>query len=73
MKKFIHAAEDVDLTAEEMLSEMISTVKDNFNFAIDGIEKIAADGDVENALNHATTLNEMIDGAVGEIAEDIAQ
>ena len=45
MKKFIHAAEDVELTAEQMLSEMISTVKDNFNFAIDGIEKIAADGD----------------------------
>ena len=39
---------------------------------VDGIEKIASDGDITTALDKARTLNEMIDGAVGEIAEDIA-
>ena len=52
---------------------MLSLLKDNFNFAIDGIEKIASDGDVSGAIEMATTLNQMIDGAIGEIAEDIAE
>lgn len=72
MKRYIRSAEDSAPSKEDMLNDILTKVKDNFNFAIDGIEKIASDGDVDSAMKHATTLNEMIDGAVGEIAEDIS-
>ena len=70
MKRYIRNAEEISI--EDKLADLLDTIKDNFNFAIDGIEKIASDGDITTALDKARTLNEMIDGAVGEIAEDIA-
>lgn len=73
MKRYIRSAEEPEeISVEEQLTSMLSLLKDNFNYASDGIEKIAADGDLEGALELATTLNQMIDGAIGEIAEDIA-
>lgn len=71
MKRYIRSAENT--TAEDRLNDIMSILKDNFNFAIDGIAKIAADGDVAGAIEQANTLNQMIDGAIGEIAEDIAE
>lgn len=73
MKRFIHAAENTAPSAEDRLNDILSVLKDNFDFAIDGIAKIAADGDITGAIEQATTLNQMIDGAIGEIAEDIAE
>ena len=74
MQRFIHAAEEQEApTIEEQLVSTLSLLKDNFNYAADGIEKIAADGNISEALKKATTLNEMIDGVIGEIAEDIAE
>ena len=70
MKRYIRNAEEISI--EDKLADLLDTIKDNFNFAIDGIEKIASDGDITTALDKARTLNDMIDGAVGEIAEDIA-
>ena len=70
MKKYIRSNEQP--TAEDRLNDTLSVLKDNFDFAISGIEKIAADGDVTGAIEKANTLNEMIDGAIGEITEDIA-
>lgn len=73
MKRYIRSAEEPEkISVEEQLTSLLSLLKDNFNYASDGIEKIAADGDLEGALELATTLNQMIDGAIGEIAEDIA-
>lgn len=71
MKRYIRSAENT--TAEDRLDDIMSILKDNFNFAIDGIAKIASDGDVAGAIEQANTLNQMIDGAIGEIAEDIAE
>lgn len=73
MKKLIHAAEDSALTSEEQLTAILSTLKDNFNYASDGIEKLAADGDVSKALSQATALNDIIDQIIAEIAQDIAE
>lgn len=73
MKRFVHAAEEPEITIEDMFKDTIAVLKDNFDFAIAGIEKIAADGDIQGALEQARTLNEMIDGSIGEIAEDIAE
>lgn len=73
MKRYIKTdSEPEKVSQEDLLNELMGTLKDNFNFAMDGIDKIASDGDVSGALEKARTLNEMIDGAIGEIAEDIA-
>lgn len=72
MKRYVRSAEDSAPSAEDRLNDILAVLKDNFNFAVDGIEKIAADGDTTGAIAKANTLNEMIDGAIGEIAEDIA-
>lgn len=73
MKIYIKSAETDRPSAEDRLSDLISVLKDNFDFAISGIEKIASDGDYTKAIEQAQTLNQMIDGAIGEIAEDIAE
>lgn len=73
MKRYIKTDSAPEkVSQEDLLNELMGTLKDNFNFAMDGIDKIASDGDVSGALEKARTLNEMIDGAIGEIAEDIA-
>lgn len=73
MKIYIRSAETDRPSAEDRLNDLLSILKDNFDFAISGIEKIAADGNYNQAIEQAQTLNQMIDGAIGEIAEDIAQ
>ena len=73
MKRYIKNAEDTAPSAEDRLNDILNVMKDNFNFAMEGIEKIASDGDYTKAIEQAQTLNQMIDGAIGEIAEDIAE
>lgn len=73
MKRYIISAESDAPSAEDRLNDVLSVLKDNFNFAIEGIEKIAADGDVSGALQEANALNEMIDGAIDGIAGTIAE
>ena len=72
-RMIIRAAENDALSAEDRLDDVLAVLKDNFNFATDGIEKIAADGDISGAIEKANALNELIDGVIGEIAGDIAE
>lgn len=73
MKRYIRNAEDVAPSAEDRLNDVLSVLKDNFNFAVEGIEKIAADGDISGAIQTANDLNEVIDGMIVDIAGDIAE
>lgn len=72
-RMIIRAAENDAPSAEDRLDDVLAVLKDNFNFATDGIEKIAADGDISGAIEKANALNELIDGVIGEIAGDIAE
>lgn len=72
-RMIIRAAENDAPSAEDRLNDVLAVLKDNFNFAVDGIEKIAADGDITGAIEKASALNEMIDGSIEEIAGDIAE
>ncbi len=73
MKRYIRNAEDAAPSAEDRLNDVLSVMKDNFDFAVEGIEKIASDGDVAGAIQKANELNDVIDGMAVSIAGDIAE
>lgn len=70
MKKYIRTAQEPS-PKEEVLKDDIDQLKDDFDYAIYGIEKIAADGDVDKASEIVRSLSEMINASVEEIAENI--
>ena len=72
MKRYIKNAEESS-TKEDLLNESLDQLKDDFDFAMEGIEKIAADGDIDRALELVNTTSAMINGAIEDIAEDIAR
>ena len=72
MKRYIKNAEQSS-TKEDLLKESLDTLKDDFDYAISGVEKIAADGDVDGALAQVNALSEMINASIEEIAENVAQ
>lgn len=71
MKKYIKNAEE-PISKEDQLKEALIQLKDDFDFAVSGIEKLAADGDVDRALELVSTTSAMINEAIEDIAEDIA-
>lgn len=71
MVRYIRSQETT--TAEDAVNEALSTLKDDFNYAVDGIAKLAADGDTGKALELANGLSEMINASIEEIAESVSQ
>ncbi len=71
MKKYIRTAQEPS-PKEEVLKDDIDQLKDDFDYAMSGIEKIAADGDVDKASEIVRSLSEMINASDEEIAENIA-
>ena len=71
MMKYIRNAEE-PTSKEDQLKDAIMQLKDDFDFAISGIEKLAADGNLDRALELVSTTSAMINGAIEDIAEDIA-
>lgn len=71
MKRYIRSAEE-SVSKEDILRDSIATLKDDFDFAVSGIEKLATDGNIGKAMEQVNALSAMINGSVGEIAEDIA-
>ena len=70
MKRYIRMAEQPSV--EEKLDDAMAVLKDDFNFLMDGIAKIAADGDFEKAMEIASGLSEMINASIEEMAEGIS-
>ena len=73
MKRYIKSEKDVTPSAEDRLNDILSVMKDNFDFALEGIEKIAADGDISGAIQKANQLNDALDGIIVDIAAAIAE
>ena len=74
MKRYIrNAEEDKAPDKEELLDDALGVLKDDFNFAIDGIAKISADGNVNQALDLASALSDAINAVIDEIAQGIAK
>ena len=73
MKKWIRAASEGANSARDNFDDKIDVAKDNFDFAIDGILKIASDGNLAQAEEFVTKLNGMIDSAISEITANISR
>lgn len=71
MKRYIKSAENSS-SKEDLLTEAIDKLQDDFDFAISGIEKLAADGNIDKAIELVSTTSQMINGAVEEMAENIS-
>ena len=69
MKRYIKNAEEN--SKESILNDQLSQLKDDFNFLIDGIEKIGADGDFESATQLAAGISESINASINEMAQGI--
>ena len=78
MKKWVKeevtaAAEEGGSTAaRDNFHDKVDIAKDNFDFAIEGILKIAADGELARAEELVTQLNSMVDSAINEITSSIS-
>ena len=71
MKKWIRAAEEGG-AARDNFDDKVDQTQDNFDFAVDGILKIAADGNLAQAEDLLTRLNSVIDEAIGRITGSIS-
>lgn len=71
MKRYIRNAEQT--SAEDRFADAMGILKDDFNFAMDGIDKIATDGNIPRALELVNGLSEMINASIEEMAETIAE
>ena len=71
MKKWIKAAAEGAGAARDNFDDKVDQTQDNFDFAVDGILKIAADGNLAQAEELITKLNSMIDSAISEITSSI--
>ena len=73
MKRYIRNAEQEQITAEVRLDDAMRILKDDFDFVMDGISKIAVDGDIYKSLELVNGLSEMINAYIEEMAESIAE
>lgn len=72
MKRWIRAAEEGG-AARDNFDDKVDMTKDNFDFAVDGILKIAADGNLAQAEELISKLNGIIDSAISEITSAIGE
>lgn len=72
MRKFIVCAKDTNTSKEDMFADALDKLEEDFDFAISGIEKLASDGNIDRAIELVQTTSAMINGAIEDIAEDIA-
>lgn len=73
MKRMIRAAEgEASSSARDNFDDKMDQIQDNFDYAIDGISKIAADGNLAQAEDLLTRLNSVIDEAIGQITGSIS-
>lgn len=71
MKRYIRSADQP--TAEDRLNDAMNVLKDDFAFAMAGVEKISADGDTARAIELVNGLSEMINASIEEITETISE
>lgn len=70
MKRIIKAAEGT--SAEDMFKDQLNELEDTFNYAVDGLSKLATDGYAADAKEIAENLKSAIDSTVSKIASIMA-
>ena len=79
MKRIITASNRRPVQAAETekedtrVADMISLLKDDFDYALEGFEKLERIGDIESALGIMQELSDNINIAIQQSAEQITQ
>ena len=70
-KRRITAAEDEEgkMTLEEIVDEKSSTLEDNFDYFLSGIDKLCREGDCQEAISILDSVSASIESAIGEVSE----
>lgn len=71
MKRYVRSADQP--TAEDRLKDAMDVLEDDFAFVLEGIRKIATDGDYQKAMELVNGLSEMINASIEEMAEAVAE
>lgn len=73
VKRAIKAAEDI--TTEDKLKSKLAELKDEFDFALQGLEYIGKGSiaEAEEALIIADRISDAVNGIINEIAETVEQ
>lgn len=66
MKRIISAATE---EKDTRLDDALSILKDDFDYCIAGVEKLGADGKIEDALSVTDELNNGINNIINKIAK----
>lgn len=66
MKRIIAAAAE---EKDTRLDDALSILKDDFDYCIAGVEKLGADGKIEDALSVTDELNNGINNIINKIAK----
>ena len=69
MKRYIRSASDSDSALDETLSEL----KSDFDYILDGLEKLSRIGSEKEALTIAIDLSDLLTGIDGRIANTITE
>ena len=72
MKKYMKITAAESTPAEDRLKDLIDEVEDDFDFIIQGIERISRD-DVNAAGQIATNLSETLQDVVSQIADKLQE
>lgn len=72
MRKAISAASD-EMSISDRLDDSISNLKDDFNYAISGLEKLSRDGDESAtvALTLSQSFSESIQDMIDQILDSV--
>lgn len=71
MKRYVRAQEESSL--EDRLNDKISRVKDDFDFAVAGIEKLVADGQMDDAQSALDDLDASLNEIISIVSSNIAE
>jgi len=73
MRRSIYSTDEVKLSPEEQLEDSIKELQANFDYAIDGINKLLTDGMLQDAEECVNSLAEAVNISVSTIAYKISE
>ena len=73
MRRKIYCTEDENISKEDLLQDRIKKIQDNFSYAVDGLDKLIADGRADDAEIIASQLEEGVELAVDAIAQTLVE
>lgn len=73
MRKLTYIASAESTSIEDKLADRLDELKDNLDFAVAGIEKLIADGQMDDATAALDILSEYLDEVIRQVSSNIAE